>query len=106
MKRCLPEGNICYSSDRRPRRLKTFSLFLFFLSLVFFSFDGHAQDRITVTGKVISGDSAIVGATVQVKGHREAVQTGREGLFSISAPSGAVLVISYVGYSPEEVRAA
>jgi len=106
MKRCLPEGNICYSPDRRPWRLKTFSLFLFFLSLVFFSFDGHAQDRITVTGKVISGDSAIVGATVQVKGHREAVQTGREGLFSISAPSGAVLVISYVGYSPEEVRAA
>ncbi|WP_431209983.1 hypothetical protein ACQ86N_28345 [Puia sp. P3] len=36
--------------------------------LVFFSVAGHAQDRMTVTGKVIAGDSAIVGATVQVKG--------------------------------------
>ena len=105
MKRCLPEGELISSPSRRPWRLKTLFFPLFFPVFIFFSLAGYAQQRITVTGKVISGDSAIVGATVQVKGRREAVQTGREGLFSINAPAGAVLVISYVGYSPEEMRA-
>ena len=61
-----------------------------------------AQQRIT--GKVTSGDSAVVGATVQVKGTTTATITDVGGNFSINAPGNSTLVISYVGFITQEVK--
>jgi len=105
MKRCLPKGNTFYSPDCRLWRPKTIPFSLFFLVFIFFALSGRAQERVAVTGRVTAGDSAIAGATVQVKGQRDAVQSGADGRFALSAPRGATLVISYVGYAKEEVRA-
>ena len=45
----------------------------------------------------------IVGASVIVKGTTRGVSTGVSGDFSIDAPSSAVLQISYMGYTSQEI---
>lgn len=67
----------------------------------------HAlAQNITVKGHVVKDDGQPVsGASVQVKGSGSGTTTDANGNFSISAPSGATLVISYVGYVTKEVTA-
>lgn len=76
--------------------------FFFFSIFSLFYFLGIAQQR--VTGKVATADSAIAGATVQVKGTTIATQTDAGGNFAIDAPANATLIISYVGYENREVK--
>ncbi|MBI5857999.1 MAG: SusC/RagA family TonB-linked outer membrane protein [Sphingobacteriales bacterium] len=64
-----------------------------------------SQNRV-ITGKVTDtkDSSAVGGATVSAKGTRIATQTGSDGSFSISVPSGTtILVISSVGFATQEV---
>jgi len=63
-----------------------------------------AQTRIT--GKVIGSDDRqpVIGATVKVKGTNAGAVTDVNGVFSLSANTNDVLVISYIGYQPKEVR--
>ncbi|WP_339116314.1 SusC/RagA family TonB-linked outer membrane protein [Petrimonas sp.] len=49
-----------------------------------------------------NGDPAI-GATIQVKGTMQGTITDADGNFTITAPAGSTLVISYVGYTTQEV---
>jgi hypothetical protein len=58
-----------------------------------------AQNR-TVTGTVTSKDDGtpIPGVTVKIKGTTTAVSTNGAGKYSISAPAGATLQFSFVGY--------
>ena len=75
-----------------------------FLFIIFFSVSSSvlfAQQ--IIKGRVSVGDTALVGATVQIKGANISTQTDANGSFTISAPSNAKLVITSVGYSPEEV---
>jgi TonB-linked SusC/RagA family outer membrane protein len=66
-----------------------------------------AQSAITVTGTVVdSSDEPLVGASVQVKGHSAGVATDIDGNFSIKAAVGAVLKVSYVGYTAQEIKVA
>lgn len=58
----------------------------------------------TVSGRVASGDSALAGVTVQVKGTQTSVLTDADGRFTIKAPGHATLVISYVGYQTTELK--
>ena len=75
-------------------------LFLFVLTLC--SSALFAQQ--TVSGRVVAGDSALAGVTVQVKGGSAATQTDENGAFSISAPATGTLVFSNVGFTTQEVR--
>jgi TonB-dependent starch-binding outer membrane protein SusC len=60
--------------------------------------------KITVTGKVIDENGvSLPGATVQQKGTTNGVITDIDGNFSISVPSDATLILSFVGYSNTEV---
>ncbi len=63
-----------------------------------------AQNR-TITGTVTAKDDGlpIPGATVKVKGTTNATVTNGVGKFSISVPSGASLVISFVGYDAQTI---
>lgn len=48
----------------------------------------------------------IIGASVMVKGTQNGTVTDLAGKFQLKCNAGATLVISYVGYNPQEVKAA
>lgn len=63
-----------------------------------------AQDKIKLAGIVTdTKNEPIIGAGVKVKGSSEAVVTDENGKFSLSAAKGAVLIISYIGFTSKEV---
>ena len=72
-----------------------------FLLLMLFSSPLYAQ---TVAGMVTHADTALAGATVQVKGKSTATQTDANGRFTIAAAPGATLVISSVGFESQQVE--
>jgi len=100
MKRWLLRRKACSSpgdvGDFKALRLL---LVLSFNLICILSF---AQQR--VTGKVAAGNSAIEGATIQVKGSTVSTLSDASGNFSINAPADATLLISYVGYADQEVK--
>ncbi len=59
----------------------------------------------TVKGKVTdaSTNETLVGVSVTVKGTTTGTQTDVNGGFSLSAPSNAILVFSYLGYTSQQV---
>ncbi len=65
---------------------------------------GTSQPAV-VTGQVLdeNGDP-VIGATVSVKGTNVTAVTDFDGRFSIKAPRGATLAVSYVGYGTREVK--
>ncbi|HTE23783.1 SusC/RagA family TonB-linked outer membrane protein [Flavitalea sp.] len=56
-----------------------------------------------VTGRVSSGDTALAGVSVKVKGVTTSVQTDGSGLFSINASPSSTLVFSNIGYGTQEI---
>ncbi|MGZ3946237.1 MAG: SusC/RagA family TonB-linked outer membrane protein, partial [Mucilaginibacter sp.] len=75
--------------------------------LVLFSFlyiTPASAQSVTVKGKVTDAadNSALIGVTVSVKGTTNGTQTDVNGNYSLSAPSNATLVFSYIGYTAQE----
>ena len=64
----------------------------------------NQTNNITVKGKIVDekGES-LIGATVQQKGTTNGVITDADGNFSVTVPSDATLVVSFVGYLTQEV---
>lgn len=59
-----------------------------------------------VSGQVLDENGEpIIGATVTLKGTKTTVPTDVDGNFSLKAPAGSKLVITYLGYSTVEVNA-
>src|SRR5579862_9057121 len=58
-----------------------------------------------ITGKVIGSDDKqpIAGATVKIKGTNTGIVTDVNGNFSLTAKTGDVLVISFIGYQAKSV---
>ncbi len=56
-----------------------------------------------VTGRVNSGDTALQGVTVVLKGANQTTQTDAMGQFSITAPSNGTLVFSSIGFQTIEM---
>jgi TonB-dependent starch-binding outer membrane protein SusC len=97
----------CLHAGKRPvYRMSHYRSLYYGLSVLllsfFFSLSVFAQK--TVTGRVAVGDSALSGVTVHVKGTTTTTQTNDDGQFSISAPTNATLVFTYVGYENKEVK--
>ncbi|HVF81221.1 MAG TPA: TonB-dependent receptor [Flavisolibacter sp.] len=67
-----------------------------------FSISVYAQQTVRGTLRNSTGEP-LTGATVTVKGTNQSVVTDASGQFSITAPVGATLVVSYVGFSNQEV---
>jgi TonB-linked SusC/RagA family outer membrane protein len=88
--------------------LATVAVFVPLSALLLFAVPLSAQAPVAhrVTGKVTvqSNGSAIGGATVSVKGTRNAVQADDNGDFSIMAAPGEHLLISYVGFTTKDIR--
>lgn len=74
------------------------------LAFVLASFGATAQS-VTVTGRVTDSNdgSGLPGVTIQEKGTSNGTTTDFDGNYSITVPSGAVLVFSSVGFAPQEV---
>ncbi|MDO6430306.1 TonB-dependent receptor [Flavitalea sp. BT771] len=95
----------------KKQRLKRAAVCLFWvaLNLLLFSAGGHAQNppgTKKITGKVVisPGDKPLQGASVMIKGRTTGTQTDKDGLFSLNAGEGDVLIISFIGFSPREVK--
>lgn len=71
---------------------------VFFLAL---SYQSFAQR--SVSGRVLSGDTALAGVSVFVKGTSVGTITDEKGMFSIEAPSTGVLVFTFTGYASREI---
>lgn len=78
---------------------------LFLLICVLFTQTVFSQTK-TITGKVSDDKGVPVqGATVTAKGTKTAASTGADGVYRISVPPTAnTLVISSVGFTPQEVN--
>ncbi|HEY1021330.1 MAG TPA: TonB-dependent receptor plug domain-containing protein, partial [Flavisolibacter sp.] len=61
-----------------------------------------AQQPVSGTLRSETGEP-LAGATVTVKGTTTSVLTNASGEFTINAPAGSTLVVTYVGYTPQEV---
>lgn len=85
--------------DKENRKLLTGLLLLVSL----FCFQVSAQNRM-ISGTVVDvhGES-VIGANVQVKGTTIGSITNVDGEFAFDAPQNGTLVISYVGYTTQEV---
>lgn len=64
-----------------------------------------AQNGISVSGTVIDeGGQPLPGASIIIKGTTTGTQTDFDGLYVLNdVPSDGTLVISYIGYSSQEV---
>lgn len=62
------------------------------------------QQSNKVTGKVSDAMEPIIGASVVEKGTGNGTITDVNGNFSLNVKPGAILLISYVGYKPKEVK--
>ena len=65
------------------------------------------QKSVKISGTVVdAAGEGVIGATVQQKGSSNATATGLNGSFQLTVPEGATLVVTYIGYQPQEVKAA
>lgn len=78
-------------------------MLLFMLALTFsVGLLGQNQRRITGTITDEKGES-IIGASVTVKGTGVGTITDMDGRFSLDVNSDAIIVVSYIGYLPQEI---
>ena len=84
------------------RKLLVFRLLTFCLLLL----SASAYAQVEVKGQVKDETGApLPGAVVSVKGSRKAISTTDNGAFVISAPAGATLVVTHVGFAAKEILA-
>lgn len=63
------------------------------------------QDTKKITGIVTdSNGEPVIGANVSVKGTTTGTITDMDGKFSLDVPHNSTLLISYIGYIPQEIR--
>lgn len=63
-------------------------------------------EKKTYKGRVLDEHKeGVIGATVKVEGTNIAAVTDMDGNFTIEAPEGSELLVSYVGYQPKRVKA-
>lgn len=83
---------------------KSYIMYAMTVLLLWIPLIGNAQDRI-ITGTVTSASDQIplMGATILIKGTSKGTQTDFDGNFSIEAPKGATLIISFVGFATQNI---
>ena len=82
--------------------LKYLSLLFMFVA---FPYQNAVAQNGNVKGTVVADDGPVIGATVRVKGQPNmATVTDLDGNFTLKAPKGATLQISYLGYKDKEVK--
>lgn len=85
-------------------------IYYFLMLLAFFTVTGgsaHAQTAARLLkGRVVdTSNDPIIGASVMVKNSKEGTVTNMEGKFSLNVAPSATLVVSYIGFVTQEVKA-
>ena len=85
-------------------------IYYFLMLLAFFAVTGgtaHAQTAARLLkGRVVdTSNDPIIGASVMVKNAKEGTVTNMEGKFSLNVAPSATLVVSYIGFVTQEVKA-
>ena len=75
---------------------------ILFFAVLFAAVSVHAQ---TITGVVMDEVEPVIGANIMVKGTTNGTITDFDGNFSLQANVGETLVVSYMGYKTQEVKA-
>ena len=81
-----------------------FCRLLMLIAVVFFALDVSAQTTVSGHVKDDTGED-VIGASVMEKGTSNGTVTDFDGKFTLQCKSGATLVISFIGYNPQEVKA-
>lgn len=102
MNQSLPMGKNFFSLKNGLGFHSTKPRLLLLIVSCLLSLVGFAQQKIT--GRVVSGDSAIAGATVNLKGSSISTMTDVNGGFTIDAPANATLIVSSIGFVGQEVK--
>jgi len=86
------------------RKWKLFSVIMFaMLSMIT---NNLMAQTVPISGTVLSDDGTpLAGVTVTVSGTNRAAATDEKGKFTISAKEGAMLGFSYIGYTPQKIKA-
>jgi TonB-linked SusC/RagA family outer membrane protein len=98
----LPSGKNFFLWTNFRSNLSCLKIVLLIISLNFSTVLLAQQKKIS--GRVMSGDSALSGVTVAVKGTSIATQTDAKGAFNISADANATLSFSSVGFTTRELK--
>ena len=79
----------------------------FLLLFILFATAIHAKAQTKIIGKVTdkTTGSPLSNVSVKIKNSPSGVITGTDGSFSLSAAPGAVLEISYIGYTMQTITA-
>ena len=81
--------------------MKKFIVFFYLLLSVFIL---HAQQVITVHGKVTdNGKESLPGVSVVIKGTVQGTATNTDGEYTLNVSSNATLVFSFIGYQSQEI---
>jgi TonB-dependent SusC/RagA subfamily outer membrane receptor len=101
-KRCLYSTNIAKHLTNKSRIMAKKLLGVFLALLISWGLDAHAQG--TISGKVVASSNGqpVSGASVLIKGKTTGASTSPEGVFTIAAKVGDVLVVSGVGIQTYE----
>lgn len=76
------------------------------LLVMFVSLSAFAQ-KLSVKGRVVdTANEAVIGASIQEKGTTNGTITDIDGNFTLEVEPQATLIISYIGYKTQEVKAA
>lgn len=85
--------------------MKKQSCFVVLLTLLLLFPSGVFAQQQVIKGQVVDDKGeTVIGATVMLKGTQEGSITDIDGNFSLKGQVGSVLTISYVGFSPLEVK--
>ncbi|MFL5743043.1 MAG: SusC/RagA family TonB-linked outer membrane protein [Niastella sp.] len=85
--------------------MRKFTRLLLAVVLLLWGMYATAQDK-TISGTVTDADDnkPVPGVSITIKGTNRGTQTNTQGVFSIKAQKGDVLIISSVGYEGSQVR--
>ena len=75
------------------------------LIVLFYSTISYGQNLVSVIGSVLDSESRepLIGVSVQEKGTVNGTITDLDGKFTLTTPSNATLVFSYMGYAGKEI---
>src|SRR5947208_98761 len=85
--------------------MRKFTRLLLAVVLLLWGMYATAQDK-TISGTVTDADdnTPVPGVSITIKGTNRGTQTNTQGVFSIKAQKGEMLIISSVGYEGSQVR--
>lgn len=67
--------------------------------------EAGGDDNRTIKGMIYDEQGeTIIGASVLIKGEETGTTSDMDGKFTLDVPQGATLVISYIGYHPQEIK--